>query len=158
MKRKTRPLPISPSRRTAGQIKTGSLSRTDRVAKYNQLLRIEQCSGRTPFTAAENVSALLSTLRRLFCRRIDFRAGVLWPRPLFRSSVTFHAHMPEPQQKSGTGTSTPPTVSRGKIFLRRLASSVALWTIVLLAIFSKNKLVSDYFFLLIMVSACGRGA
>ena len=25
----------------AGQIKTGSLSRTDRVAKYNQLLRIE---------------------------------------------------------------------------------------------------------------------
>jgi enolase len=26
----------------AGQIKTGSLCRTDRVAKYNQLLRIEQ--------------------------------------------------------------------------------------------------------------------
>ena len=25
-----------------GQIKTGSMSRTDRVAKYNQLLRIEQ--------------------------------------------------------------------------------------------------------------------
>jgi enolase len=30
----------------AGQIKTGSLSRTDRVAKYNQLLRIEQVLGR----------------------------------------------------------------------------------------------------------------
>jgi enolase len=29
----------------AGQIKTGSLSRTDRVAKYNQLLRIEQMLG-----------------------------------------------------------------------------------------------------------------
>ena len=29
----------------AGQIKTGSLSRTDRVAKYNQLLRIEQQLG-----------------------------------------------------------------------------------------------------------------
>jgi enolase len=29
----------------AGQIKTGSLSRTDRVAKYNQLLRIEQLLG-----------------------------------------------------------------------------------------------------------------
>jgi len=29
----------------AGQIKTGSLSRTDRVAKYNQLLRIEQILG-----------------------------------------------------------------------------------------------------------------
>jgi enolase len=26
----------------AGQIKTGSLSRTDRMAKYNQLLRIEE--------------------------------------------------------------------------------------------------------------------
>jgi enolase len=26
----------------AGQIKTGSASRTDRVAKYNQLMRIEQ--------------------------------------------------------------------------------------------------------------------
>lgn len=29
----------------AGQIKTGSLCRTDRVAKYNQLLRIEECLG-----------------------------------------------------------------------------------------------------------------
>ena len=30
---------------SAGQIKTGSLSRTDRVAKYNQLLRIEEILG-----------------------------------------------------------------------------------------------------------------
>ena len=29
----------------AGQIKTGSLSRSDRVAKYNQLLRIEEDLG-----------------------------------------------------------------------------------------------------------------
>jgi enolase len=29
----------------AGQIKTGSLSRTDRVAKYNRLLRIEEQLG-----------------------------------------------------------------------------------------------------------------
>ena len=29
-----------------GQIKTGSLSRSDRTAKYNQLLRIEQMLGR----------------------------------------------------------------------------------------------------------------
>ena len=29
----------------AGQIKTGSLSRTDRLAKYNQLLRIEETLG-----------------------------------------------------------------------------------------------------------------
>ena len=26
----------------AGQIKTGSMSRTDRIAKYNQLMRIEE--------------------------------------------------------------------------------------------------------------------
>jgi enolase len=31
----------------AGQIKTGSLSRTDRIAKYNQLLRIEEALGET---------------------------------------------------------------------------------------------------------------
>jgi enolase len=33
----------------AGQIKTGSLSRTDRVAKYNQLLRIEEELGASAF-------------------------------------------------------------------------------------------------------------
>ena len=31
--------------RNAGQIKTGAPSRTDRVAKYNQLLRIEEMLG-----------------------------------------------------------------------------------------------------------------
>ena len=31
----------------AGQIKTGSLSRSDRIAKYNQLLRIEDELGET---------------------------------------------------------------------------------------------------------------
>lgn len=33
----------------SGQIKTGSMSRTDRMAKYNQLIRIEEelcCSGK----------------------------------------------------------------------------------------------------------------
>jgi enolase len=30
-----------------GQIKTGSLSRTDRVCKYNQLLRIEEELGKS---------------------------------------------------------------------------------------------------------------
>jgi enolase len=34
----------------AGQIKTGSLCRSDRVAKYNRLLRIEaELSGRAPY-------------------------------------------------------------------------------------------------------------
>ena len=31
----------------AGQIKTGSMSRTDRIAKYNQLMRIEEQLGET---------------------------------------------------------------------------------------------------------------
>ena len=31
----------------AGQIKTGSITRTDRVAKYNQLIRIEDELGET---------------------------------------------------------------------------------------------------------------
>jgi enolase len=30
-----------------GQIKTGSMSRTDRIAKYNQLLRIEEKLGQS---------------------------------------------------------------------------------------------------------------
>jgi enolase len=44
----------------AGQIKTGSLSRTDRIAKYNQLLRIEEELGDSaeyPGIAAVNYSA-----------------------------------------------------------------------------------------------------
>src|SRR5208282_5346875 len=40
-----------------GQIKTGSLSRTDRLAKYNQLLRIEQLLGKNAVYAG--TSALL---------------------------------------------------------------------------------------------------
>ena len=36
-----------------GQIKTGSLSRSDRLAKYNQLLRIEQMLGKNAVYAGE---------------------------------------------------------------------------------------------------------
>ena len=39
----------------AGQIKTGSLSRTDRVAKYNQLLRIEEELGQSATFAGRKV-------------------------------------------------------------------------------------------------------
>jgi len=45
----------------AGQIKTGSLCRTDRIAKYNQLLRIEEAladtasyAGRAAFPRFKN--------------------------------------------------------------------------------------------------------
>src|SRR6266478_3899211 len=46
---------------------------------------------------------------------------------------------------------TPAPSSKLKIFLRRLLSFVVLWTIVLVALFSSNKFVSDYVFLGIMV-------
>jgi enolase len=40
----------------AGQIKTGSMSRSDRVAKYNQLIRIEEAlAGRAPFNGLKEV-------------------------------------------------------------------------------------------------------
>ncbi len=40
---------------SAGQIKTGSLSRTDRTAKYNQLLRIEEKLGSTAKYAGKSI-------------------------------------------------------------------------------------------------------
>jgi enolase len=46
----------------AGQIKTGSASRTDRVAKYNQLLRIEESLGKSARYAGR------STIRQLASR------------------------------------------------------------------------------------------
>ncbi|MBU2897234.1 phosphopyruvate hydratase [Vibrio hepatarius] len=40
----------------AGQIKTGSMSRSDRVAKYNQLIRIEEAlGGRAPYNGIKEV-------------------------------------------------------------------------------------------------------
>jgi phosphatidate cytidylyltransferase len=50
---------------------------------------------------------------------------------------------------------TPP--SKGAVFVRRLASFTVLWTIVLLALFSPYKAVSDYFFLAIMVFLAAAG-
>ena len=47
----------------AGQIKTGSLSRTDRVAKYNQLLRIEEELGQSAIFAGRKVFYNLADLR-----------------------------------------------------------------------------------------------
>jgi enolase len=38
-----------------GQIKTGSLARSDRLAKYNQLLRIEEQLGDTAIYAGKSV-------------------------------------------------------------------------------------------------------
>ena len=44
-----------------------------------------------------------------------------------------------------------PQQSKAKVFFRRFTSTVILWTVVLGAMFSGNKLVSDYVFAMIMV-------
>ncbi len=50
-----------------------------------------------------------------------------------------------------------PALTKGQIFLRRLGSTVVLWTIVLTAIFSTNVLVANYVFLLLMLLLAGTG-
>jgi phosphatidate cytidylyltransferase len=48
--------------------------------------------------------------------------------------------------------------SKLKIFLRRLFSFVVLWTIIIAALFSGNRFISDYVFLAVMVLLAGAGA
>ena len=45
---------------SSGQIKTGSLARSERIAKYNQLLRIEQELGASAIWAARSASSRIS--------------------------------------------------------------------------------------------------
>ncbi len=45
----------------------------------------------------------------------------------------------------------PPALSKGQIFIRRLSSTVLLWTVVLTAIFSGNPFVREYVFLGLML-------
>src|SRR5262245_12057191 len=52
---------------------------------------------------------------------------------------------------SSTAPATPPAPSRAKVFVRRLASTVTLWAIVLLALFSGNRFISDYVFMLLIL-------
>jgi enolase len=47
-----------------GQIKTGSLSRSDRMAKYNQLLRIEENLGPAGHYAGRGVLKKLPVLKK----------------------------------------------------------------------------------------------
>jgi phosphatidate cytidylyltransferase len=48
-------------------------------------------------------------------------------------------------------SAAPAAPSRAQVFLRRLASTAILWTVVLVAIFSGHRLLSDYAFLTIMI-------
>ncbi|MBI4323945.1 MAG: phosphatidate cytidylyltransferase [Chloroflexi bacterium] len=47
--------------------------------------------------------------------------------------------------------------SKSGVFKRRLTSSIILWTLVVSALFSGNKLLSDYVFLVIMMTIAGFG-
>ena len=58
--------------------------------------------------------------------------------------------MPEP-------TIAAPPVSKARTFVRRLISTVVLWTIILTALFSGHKAISDYVFLLLMVTLATTG-
>ena len=43
------------------------------------------------------------------------------------------------------------TPSKAQVFLRRLITTVILWTVILAALFSSNRLISDGVFILIMI-------
>ena len=47
--------------------------------------------------------------------------------------------------------------SKGRVFLRRLLSTVILWSVILAALFSGNQLLADYVFLFIMVVLAATG-
>jgi phosphatidate cytidylyltransferase len=56
-----------------------------------------------------------------------------------------------------TLTSAAKPSSKAKVFLRRLLTSIVLWTVVISALFSGNKLISDGVFLVIMMALAGFG-
>ncbi len=52
---------------------------------------------------------------------------------------------------------TPVAPSKSRVFLRRLGTFTVLWTVILSALFSGNKFLSDYVFLAIMMVLAGLG-
>jgi phosphatidate cytidylyltransferase len=52
---------------------------------------------------------------------------------------------------SPSAPSSSPPQSKAKVFVRRLASTLTLWTIVIVALFSSNRFVSDYVFMLLIL-------
>jgi phosphatidate cytidylyltransferase len=65
--------------------------------------------------------------------------------------------MVEPNPATPLPAGAPAAPSRAKIFFRRLGSSVALWSCVLLALFSGHNLFSDSIFLLVMLGIAALG-
>jgi phosphatidate cytidylyltransferase len=72
-------------------------------------------------------------------------------------TLEFHASIPGRNvvdcrhMGSETPSVAPPGLSRTQIFFRRLTSTVVLWAVILAALFSGNKLIADYVFLVIML-------
>ena len=50
-----------------------------------------------------------------------------------------------------------PTPSKGKVFIRRLITTVILWTVILAALFSGRPIISNGVFILLMVLLAGAG-
>ena len=95
----------------AGQIKTGSASRTDRIAKYNQLLRIEERLGRVaPSSPAERRTASEET-RTLAPRRKHLEQG----EPLHRLDRRRPVATRAGRRRSEAGAAA----ARGRLRLRR---------------------------------------
>ena len=54
-------------------------------------------------------------------------------------------------QDTNAPAATPPSLTKGQIFVRRLTSTVILWAVVLGGLFSGNTLLSNYLFLAFMI-------
>ena len=102
-----------------GQIKTGSLSRSDRLAKYNQLLRIEQHAGRAArsMPGGRRWPRRLSRERAVMAGRSDrgsVRAGSegRWLAAVVTGAWPISATMPCTGAAASSPGSTPAGISR----------------------------------------------
>lgn len=74
------------------------------------------------------------------------------------SNVRLTVSSPSPIQPAGPAEAPAASPSsKAKVFFRRLTSTVLLWAVILAALFSGNKLISDYVLLVIMVVLAAAG-
>ncbi len=74
----------------------------------------------------------------------------------FRGSLSLVLLSPDMATGSSPNTASPP-LSKGQIFVRRLASTLLLWSVVLAAMFSPNKFIANQVFLLLMTMLAAAG-
>jgi len=80
---------------STGQIKTGSASRTDRMAKYNQLLRIEEELGRRP-GSTDGECSIISEMKRTLVALIILDGWATARKPKERGGAGRHAVLRQP--------------------------------------------------------------